>query len=1823
MALTDAANLNVSKPVRVDGLMAVATLALVVAAGAGFAAPLPASAFAAALFGAAGLAVLHIAATGRRPAPMESLFDVVIIGFLAAMRDDRLAIWQIPTQWHDLLGLTPAGFAVVCLFYFLASIHVELRARRHLSWRESLAILLTPILFNLVLSLKTAALMREIGYAATLHMASNSICIALGRILALVVLIETMVGLFGLIIMGRVARTPRLHALLVGTAVLAALTPIIANLPQAMPGFGSTQILVAVAAAALAQAGLWCLTFVLTGVAMDALRGAPPTFIKAYFHAKDGFLKGAIYGGTFMFLLLVAALTLRQPGFTGLVSQQPFLVAAVGGMLLYPLIQTLVASADGTPPFFGRLAVSYRSPRAYWRGLVAGLGVALAFASNLSHEDGGMRFLAAFVIGALAYGGVDFFYDLAMLVTRRRKVLEGWQPYVLGLALGGFVAGALGWYFDAPQIDVVVAKFWAYTDLSYSAAGRPVNDFTVYPWFSKWGMLNLGQVGGGVRLFFDESLSGVINWSIAAPLFGINFFVLEAAFRRSLSPLKRLASGEGFIGLVEQTVRVLRWGLWMAPIINSFLRQSPVPSWYNQDGAVRTIAATTMNIVETPTDFRSWSLSIFTGLLAYDWLRVLIWFDHMGLRVATLVNLTFVGGDRADEAAARFVGHSARARFIPEGIRRFATWTPLLIPFYIPRGAAWDTAWTGAERLRAADVPFPLPVLQLIGFYAGAGLVAGLVASLIVRHWGHRGAAIAPALPFVPEAVLQPRGQFELSSGFMRLTLQPDGRGFTQIEGMVRGGQGVDITRRLTDPLQLRGPFFYLRDMAHQAAWSLGFEPMQIASVDYAASQPKPNLIKLSNRTQGIDAEAEVSLSDDAPVAIWRLRLTDWSGHARHLRLTSYRELALHEPGSYVRDPDFNAMHVQTWFVKPLNAIFGRNRLLHDHRTGRMSQEIFFHAAFVQSGNGRLSGYEDSRTRFIGSGTVRDPDGLGAGNPRDPDDQGSLYTFDPAASLTLDIALEAHGTCELIFIDGHAASESAAAALIADQFGLAPLADQELTALLARPRAPDMPRKAHDAWPFAFSDAGKALHLTPKTPRPWAHLLANHHGHGAVVSNEGEIHSFAGNERQNALTPYNLESVPVSIPGQLIYVVDLETNEADTAGFVPFRRADARYEVTYDLGTAQFRCLRDAVELELTVFTPPEEKAGIRLLTLRNPTGHAKRFRIVPYFEIVLDENSLASRGQIQTERDEETGTLLFSNPTNDFRKGWAFAATSLLNPATEVMRPRFIGGTGRDLTNPIMVETGKPDASCRTDGTRVAAFAGVVEVPAQSAIDIVVVLGQVETRDEACRTAMRLKDVAVAQFALQLTRDTWAKRAGKIHIETNQPEFDRLVNYWLPYQILTSRLWGRTGPNQRGGAFGFRDQLQDVLPLVFSDPALVRRQIVLHAGQQFPEGDVFKWWHEAPNGETGLGQRTRASDPHLWLPYVLTRYIDATGDYGVLDEKLAYLDGPTIPDGVIDLVFAARPSLEVGTVYDHCRRAIDYALTRFGSHGLPLIGTGDWNDSIDVAGLHGKGESVWLGFFLHDVLAGFVELVRMREGEKAAANIHEVMKELKGSLDSVWFGDRYPLAFDDYGNCFDVASAMTAAWPILSGAAGFERGRRALEEALQHLEKDDRILLVTPPFDEHSAPYPGRVVEYPPGVRENGGQYSHGVSWVVDAYIKLAEKAKADGEAVLAEKLTARAFACWVKISPMGKTDGEKLAVYGLAPHQQPADIYDGPGYEGRGGWSWYTGSAARMLSAAYAILGIEMKNGEITVKDDLFAPKGSLQVKSISIDGRVNNKV
>ncbi|HYC24704.1 MAG TPA: glycosyl transferase family 36, partial [Roseiarcus sp.] len=493
------------------------------------------------------------------------------------------------------------------------------------------------------------------------------------------------------------------------------------------------------------------------------------------------------------------------------------------------------------------------------------------------------------------------------------------------------------------------------------------------------------------------------------------------------------------------------------------------------------------------------------------------------------------------------------------------------------------------------------------------------------------------------------------------------------------------------------------------------------------------------------------------------------------------------------------------------------------------------------------------------------------------------------------------------------------------------------------------------------------------------------------------------------------------------------------------------------------------------------------------------------------------------------------------------------------------------------------------------------------------------EAQDQAgALAAARRASLAEVGSALVATRKAWRQRLDKARVRTNRPDFDRLVNIWLPYQTMAARLFGRVGPNQRGGAFGFRDQLQDVLPLVFIEPRLTRAQIVLHAGQQFPEGDVLKWWHRAPDGRTGLGQRTRACDPHLWLPYVLARYVAATGDSGVLDEKVAYLDGPAVPEHEDTLVMAPRASREIGDIYEHCQRAINHTLGRLGANGLPLLGAGDWNDGIDALGRLGRGTSVWMGFFFYDVLTRFAPLADARGDKAFAAICEDAARSLRSALEVGWRGDHYALDFADSGEPLAMPNAMTSGWPAYSGAVDHGRAVAAIEGGLKAVERQDRVLLTEKPFFEHSSPYPGRIADYPPGVRENGGQYSHGASWIVDGFARLSEEARAAGNRDEAARLIARAFEIFEKISPLGKTRPEGIARYGLAPNQQPADIYDGYGHDGRGGWSWYTGSAARMLSAAYAILGVSMVNGEIVVSPDLFEPKGELRVETLNIGGR-----
>src|SRR6185437_6605887 len=561
----------------------------------------------------------------------------------------------------------------------------------------------------------------------------------------------------------------------------------------------------------------------------------------------------------------------------------------------------------------------------------------------------------------------------------------------------------------------------------------------------------------------------------------------------------------------------------------------------------------------------------------------------------------------------------------------------------------------------------------------------------------------------------------------------------------------------------------------------------------------------------------------------------------------------------------------------------------------------------------------------------------------------------------LEAMLAPGATAEAEFIAGRADNAVWAGELVARRLGLEPFPEPELQTRLYETRAVEPSPALHSRWPFSFSADGRRLSLTHRTPRPWAHVMANELGMATMVSNDGEIFSAFGNARQNGLSAFRMDSVTAVQPGQIVYLRDLDSGETDAAGFAPFQHEDGTYDVVYEPGVATFTATRDDLETEYLVFVPPDYPGDMRLLTLRNRGTKLKRLRIVPFFDLALEDSPGASVDKIW---DETVGsTLLFNNPRNDFVRGFAFAATSLDAPATETVRARFFGGPGRNIATPALVETGACDGAARDDGRRVAAFCKEIALAPGGEAKIAIAFGEAASRTEALAAAARA-GVASAEDALAATRASWAERLGKVEVRSNRPDFDRLVNTWLPYQLYASRLFGRVGPNQLGGATGFRDQLQDVLPLILLEPRLTRAQIVLHASQQFREGDVLKWWHRAPGGGTGLGQRTKASDPHLWLPYVLARYVRESGDETVLDEMTPFLEAEAMPAHEETWIVIPRVSRESATVYEHARLAIGYALDHLGSNGLPLLRAGDWNDGIDVLGRRDIGTSVWLGFF-------------------------------------------------------------------------------------------------------------------------------------------------------------------------------------------------------------------------------------------------------------------
>ncbi|MEO8138021.1 MAG: glycosyl transferase [Gemmatimonadota bacterium] len=709
-----------------------------------------------------------------------------------------------------------------------------------------------------------------------------------------------------------------------------------------------------------------------------------------------------------------------------------------------------------------------------------------------------------------------------------------------------------------------------------------------------------------------------------------------------------------------------------------------------------------------------------------------------------------------------------------------------------------------------------------------------------------------------------------------------------------------------------------------------------------------------------------------------------------------------------------------------------------------------------------------------------------------------------------------------------------------------------------------------------------------RPPLAWSNIIANEEI-GFLTTDSGAGYTWSVNSRENRLTPWSND--PVTDPhGEALYLRDEDSGLywSPLPGPVP---GAGGYEVRHGFGYS--RTLHESQQLgqEVVSFVPRHD--GVKLVRLRitNRSARARHLSAFGYCEWVLGVVPSDTTRFVVTERDAATGALLAMNPHNaEFSSRIAFAA--MVGPdgsmAQEYSADRgsFLGRLG-STSRPDTILTGEPlDGHTGAGFDPCAAFRVSMTLAPGASAECTFLLGEAATREDARIIVRRYEKSASITAALDGIVTSWRETLGRVQVRTPSPAIDLMLNGWLSYQNLCCRMWARSAFYQSGGAFGFRDQLQDAAALIYLDPTVTREQILKHAAHQFVEGDVLHWWHPP----LSKGIRTRFSDDLLWLPYITAGYIRHTGDLGILDERTRFLTARALEPGEDEEFMVPQDSGESADLYEHCCRVLDRSLTR-GAHGLPLMGTGDWNDGMNRVGREGRGESVWLGFFLFHILDGFLPLCDLRDDANRATRYRAYQRVLGAALNSGgWDGEWYRRAYYDNGDPIGSKEsdecridAIAQAWAVLSGAAPQERAALALDALERYLvsEEDGIIRLLTPAFDK-TPNDPGYIKGYLPGVRENGGQYTHGALWAVRA---LAEAGRGERAATLLEML-----------SPVnhGRTS-EEVARYQVEPYVIAADVYGVAPHLGRGGWTWYTGSAGWMFRVALeSVLGMTMSGGD-----------------------------
>ena len=720
-----------------------------------------------------------------------------------------------------------------------------------------------------------------------------------------------------------------------------------------------------------------------------------------------------------------------------------------------------------------------------------------------------------------------------------------------------------------------------------------------------------------------------------------------------------------------------------------------------------------------------------------------------------------------------------------------------------------------------------------------------------------------------------------------------------------------------------------------------------------------------------------------------------------------------------------------------------------------------------------------------------------------------------------------------------------------------------------------------------FSHDGREYVLTVKpgqrTPAPWCNVLSNPH-FGSVVSEAGLGFTWCGNSQRERLSPWSNDAVG-DTSGELIYVRDQEDGRAWSATPAPASLA-VEFTVRHGQGYTIYAHQQAEIEHELTAWVSPSDPVKLLRLRLRNAGSRPRKLAVYGVVEWVLGASREATRTQVCTSWHAEQRALLAQNPFSGTPDARAFLSVS--TPVASVSGDRDeVFGRGGSLERPVALERTALSGAVGIGLDPCAAVQTLLELGPGESRELCFALGQAESERSALTLAARYADERQIAASYEALGPAWDSLLA-VTAETPDEMFDLVVNRWLLYQVVGARLWARSGFYQSSGAYGFRDQLQDVLALLHSRPALAREHILRAAARQFTAGDVQHWWHP----ETGEGVRTHCSDDLLFLPYTVAEYVRATGDSAILDEVIPFLEERELRPDEDDLFASPKISEESASLYEHCVRALDRGTTA-GPRGIPKMGTGDWNDGMNRVGRLGVGESVWLGWFLARTLKDFIPLAATRgdyqRAERCRADAQRVVQAIEAHA---WDGDWYRRAFYDDGTPIGSREskdcqidAIAQSWSVIAGG-DLERARRAVASSEAELvQRSERMmLLLTPPFAD-LAHDPGYIRSYPPGIRENGGQYTHGVLWTVQALCLLGQ-----GE---------RAHELFSLLNPISHTtDRAAIETYRVEPYVLAADVYANPQHHGRGGWTWYTGSASWMYRIAVEnMLGLQREGARLHV--------------------------